>query len=343
MKKILDCLMMTERAKAHEYIASVLKFPDYYGRNLDALFDCLCEYSGMIILKNAQIFKENPGYGLKILHTFCSGDAVNPNLSAVIFDGEIPQRNSFHERLERLEFVMTYACTGNCIHCSEAEKDLGFKLSGEAASRALLRAAAVYDIKSVMVFGGEPMICAGELSLIMRAAKNAGIECRQIITNGYFSRDAEKIVGTAKLVAGCGANDVLISADAFHQQTVPLEPVQLFAEELIGLGVKVRINPAWLVSKEDSNPYNLKTREIVSKFEEKGISQSKGNTVFPEGNAVKYLSEYFDGDNTPENPYKQNPEDVRAVCIEPDGKLYGNSIYKEDILDILREYDPLKQ
>ena len=27
----------------HDYLKDVLNFPDYYGKNLDALYDCLCE------------------------------------------------------------------------------------------------------------------------------------------------------------------------------------------------------------------------------------------------------------------------------------------------------------
>ena len=44
MKRIkLDGKKMTSRTQAHEYIAKKLKFPDYYGKNLDALADCLSE------------------------------------------------------------------------------------------------------------------------------------------------------------------------------------------------------------------------------------------------------------------------------------------------------------
>lgn len=44
MKKyIIDCKEIMDRASAHEYIAGILSFPDYYGKNLDALFDCLTD------------------------------------------------------------------------------------------------------------------------------------------------------------------------------------------------------------------------------------------------------------------------------------------------------------
>ena len=33
---------------ALEYIASQLKFPDYFGENLDALFDCLCDIDSKV-------------------------------------------------------------------------------------------------------------------------------------------------------------------------------------------------------------------------------------------------------------------------------------------------------
>lgn len=50
MQIILDAARMTEPASAHAYLKEMLRLPDYYGNNLDALYDCLTELSDTEIL-----------------------------------------------------------------------------------------------------------------------------------------------------------------------------------------------------------------------------------------------------------------------------------------------------
>jgi RNAse (barnase) inhibitor barstar len=38
----------------HDYLMEVLNLPDYYGKNLDALYDCLCEMDEEIVLINPE-------------------------------------------------------------------------------------------------------------------------------------------------------------------------------------------------------------------------------------------------------------------------------------------------
>lgn len=44
-KVILNFRGLYSREAVHEYIAGKMGFPHYYGRNLDALFDCLTDIS----------------------------------------------------------------------------------------------------------------------------------------------------------------------------------------------------------------------------------------------------------------------------------------------------------
>ena len=48
---ILDAKKMAEKEKMHEYFANKFDLPEYYGKNLDALFDSLCEINEQTLIK----------------------------------------------------------------------------------------------------------------------------------------------------------------------------------------------------------------------------------------------------------------------------------------------------
>ena len=143
----------------------------------------------------------------------------------------------------------------------------------------------------------------------------------------------------ARRLCECGVNDLLLSVDAFHQETIPLRVVLEFARAVTDNGVQLRLSPAWLVSPDDDNPYNMKTREILAAFSELGVRTGEGNVVFPEGNALKYLSEYF-VDKTVDNPYIEDPCNVKCISFLPNGDVLGGNIYSSEIADIMDNYKP---
>ena len=247
-------------------------------------------------------------------------------------------KNTYLKNFSKIEFVVTNACTGRCKHCSEGDHECaGERIDPPVAAEAVRKIAAAYDIKTVMAFGGEPLLYTDAVYAIIGAAKEMRVPKRQVITNGYFTKDAEKMRTVAKALADCGVNDLLLSVDAFHQETIPLSAVMAFAKEVKACGIPIRLSPAWLVSPMDENPYNRRTREILGSFSDMEIPVGEGNVVFPEGNALKYLSEYFT-DVIPENPYRENPYDVRCISFSPNGDILGDNVYRRDIMEIVNNY-----
>lgn len=250
--------------------------------------------------------------------------------------------NKHFKNLRRVEFVVTDACSAACKHCSQGEHNSSTNINKDIASEALKKITQLGKISSVMTFGGEALLFPDTVYEIHKTAKEAAILHRQLITNGYFSRDSAFIREVAHKLILSGVNDILISADAFHQETIPVDVVLQFAEAVNCGEIRVRLNPAWLINKSSDNFYNNRTKEILKKFERLGIEEGEGNVVFPEGNALKNLSEYFDPDKLIKNPYEENPEDVRTISFSANGDVLNGNIYKKDIIDIINDYSPCK-
>ena len=255
-------------------------------------------------------------------------------------EGPGAMRNPYLTKLSKIEFVVTNACTGRCKHCSEGEHpSCGERIDRQLAADAVRKIAAEYDIKTVMAFGGEPLLCADAVFAIMNAACEMKVLHRQVITNGYFSRDAVHVRAVAEGLAACGVNDLCISVDAFHQETIPPDAVKRFAAEAKRCGIPMRLQPAWLVSEADDNVYNRTTREVLGAFADLAIPTGAGNVIFPEGNAKRYLADYFTGD-APKNPYEEDPFDVRCVSFSPNGDVLGGNAYQRDVMEIIKDYTP---
>ena len=81
----LNGLEMTDRQRTHDYLAEQLQFPDYYGKNLDALYDLLTERKELLEVRffHSQEMKEQLGaYGSALLQTM--QEAENDNLSFIL-------------------------------------------------------------------------------------------------------------------------------------------------------------------------------------------------------------------------------------------------------------------
>ncbi len=236
------------------------------------------------------------------------------------------------------------ACPGKCRHCQNGDQlDRSEHIDAGIAERSIRKICENFEIETLMTFGGEPLLYPETVCRIHRMAAEMGIGRRQVITNGYFSKDHKRTEDVARELAESGVNDLLLSADAFHQETIPLEPVKYFAGCAVRAGIPVRLSPAWLVSPEDNNPYNLRTREILQEFEPLRIPTGAGNVIFPSGNALKYLREYFDENTVEFSPYCEDPEDIRSISFSGNGDVLNGNVYETDILELIRSYRPFSK
>lgn len=249
--------------------------------------------------------------------------------------------NEYVKNLNRIEFVVTMACTGNCKHCSEGEHtNCTGHIDADIAVSSIREVCENYEIDSLMTFGGEPLLYPKVVCAIHSMATEMGISKRDLITNGFFTKDLNRIKEVVKNLEDSGVCQILLSVDAFHQETIPLEPVMYFAECVAKSQINIKLSPAWLVSEKDNNPYNVRTREILKQFDYLNIPVGSGNVIFPSGNALKYLGEYFDENVEYSSPYDENPRDVRAICFSPNGDVLNCNVYQKGIIDILNKYRP---
>lgn len=88
MSKIVTVLNghnMMNKKQVHDYLSERFNFPDYYGRNLDALYDLMSTYQQpeklIILLIYSEIMFDQLGeYGEKLVSVFEDANKINPNI-----------------------------------------------------------------------------------------------------------------------------------------------------------------------------------------------------------------------------------------------------------------------
>ena len=81
MNVTIDCGGCADKKELHARIAAALSFPDWYGHNLDALYDCLNEISGKVRLLEWETAEANLGsYGAKAKKVIATAALHNTKL-----------------------------------------------------------------------------------------------------------------------------------------------------------------------------------------------------------------------------------------------------------------------
>ena len=257
--------------------------------------------------------------------------------------------------IRRVEFIVTYLCNSRCKHCQLSDDRTGFPnhINRDLAVDIIRKVSKHHRPKSIMTFGGEPMLFPEVVYAIHREALRVGISSRELITNGSWSGRRELIEQMASSLSNSGVNEVDFSVDCFHQEFIPIQRVRVAAESLLRAGIRrIEWNPCWLISKDHDNDYNTKTKAILNVLSDLSVARGEGNVMRAEGRATKNLEGFFQRKTTlPEGkcgeiPYTEKLDSVRGICIEPDGRVavcnqfYIGNASQTDIIELLENYDP---
>ena len=84
-EKVIDCSQVKTKEDLHRILREALSFPEWYGSNLDALYDCLTELSGKVRLLEWETAEAELGpYGAKAKKVIATAALRNPQLDLYI-------------------------------------------------------------------------------------------------------------------------------------------------------------------------------------------------------------------------------------------------------------------
>ena len=253
--------------------------------------------------------------------------------------------------LRRLEFTLTTKCNSQCIYCQADASPLRNEVMDvKDAHNYLVEAAAVSDLKSFMVFGGEPMLYPARAIAIFKKAHQLNIPKIDMLTNGIWGKDKQEAETLAWKLKAAGLNTLGISVDAFHLQYIPLEYPRNAAQASLKAGIEqVTWNVAVLESINAANQFDKKTSQILKTLEPVEI-EAHIHKVMPVGRALQKILQYFqpaslDGPCEGEQPIGNVLTNPDSICIEPSGSVnicwnlpVGNA-RKTPLSRIITEYD----
>lgn len=253
--------------------------------------------------------------------------------------------------LERLELTITRKCNSQCMYC-QADAGPWHKevMDVKNAHSYLSEAAEVANLKSFLLFGGEPVLYPSRAIAILKKAQQLSIPSIDMLTNGVWGRDREKAGRLAKKLKDAGLNKLGISVDAFHLQYIPLEYPRNAAQASIKAGIeRITWNVAVIESIGAKNHFDKVTEHILKELEPLKI-EARIHKVAAAGRALQTIPHYFQrtplsGPCEGETPMENTLTNPQSLTIEPSGSVdicwhlsIGNA-RKTPLSRIISEYD----
>ena len=174
-------------------------------------------------------------------------------------------------------FNLTYDCSLQCPHCFYYPQPTSRGAFTVARLGEIIESMRdLAPVKEIHYTGGEPFLYYERLVEAVALARDLGATRITCSTNCYWADELEKTRDMLGRLKSAGLTWFLISADAFHQDAVPLENVRIASQVRVELGLQGNdeLSVVTFIDRDYEHPFNTRTREIVEQIRSWGHGAS---------------------------------------------------------------------
>jgi len=259
------------------------------------------------------------------------------------------------KKLQSLSILVGMKCNCKCPHCFYFPRnDNHVPLDPDLLDDALKSIAGQHNILSVNFAGGEPFYYYDVMLECIKRLRKHGIQYFTLSTNAGWATSVKTAQERLNELIRCGLGGMGVSADGFHQRTVPLENVFNTLEaggvqRARGENFTVYVVSTYLGYYSYDCPVNRRTTEIRHKIWDAGYypietfacAHGRAGFIIP---TELHVNKKLDRKCWEVKVGILHPEGPSMVSIDPSGFVDGcfgvslGNLYKESLRDILYRY-----
>jgi len=221
---------------------------------------------------------------------------------------------------ETFSLFYTYRCNIKCAHCSFNCGPGRTEKMDVNEAKALLKAASSLGKRLVSLSGGEIFLYYDELSELVAYGAGLGMEV-VVDTNGYWGKNPDDAKEKLGKLANIGLKRILVSADTFHQQFVPLASVFNIIRAARELGIDSGI---WFCTSDDKDRDSRFLDDLKKETENIYIIET-----IPCGAAARLTK------GISKHASEFEPCEGLSVCTLPNGDTFVCCVVSDDNTDIM--------
>lgn len=213
--------------------------------------------------------------------------------------------------INTISLLITERCNLRCAHCIlGANPSLKNSFPVEWIS-SVIEGIHRAGIQRLGITGGEPFLESRLLEKTLNTARSMGINVI-LSTSGYWAKNTTYAIAHAKKLASLGVTLVLLSADEYHQEYIPLSNISNAVNAICDSGLEYEVHVT-ARNVETANYFVSALRELgVSKVAVGGIERAGRASTLPAIDGAK--SELMFECAKLDNPLILTSGDVIACC-----------------------------